>query len=89
VIRIGAQEQLENRAVISVADNGVGIASQYHQLIFQPFKRLHGADIPGSGMGLTICKRIAEAHGGRIWVESEPGRGATFFFSLSKASPDQ
>jgi signal transduction histidine kinase len=89
LIRISAQDLGANETLVSVADNGVGIARQYHQTIFQPFKRLHGRDIPGSGMGLAICKRIVEAHQGRIWVESEPGRGATFYFSLIKATPDE
>jgi len=86
VIQIGAREGSQNDTVISVADNGIGIGSQYHQAIFQPFKRLHGREIPGSGMGLAICRGIVEAHRGRIWVESEPGAGATFFFSLNKAA---
>src|SRR5712691_6167021 len=57
-IRIGARDHLANKTLISVADNGVGIAKQYHRDIFEPFKRLHGREIPGSGMGLAICKRI-------------------------------
>jgi PAS domain S-box-containing protein len=68
--------------VISVADNGIGIAAEYHERIFQAFKRLHGPDRPGTGLGLALCKRIVENHGGRLWVESEPGRGADFRFSL-------
>jgi signal transduction histidine kinase len=69
----------------SCADNGVGIAPEYQLRIFEPFKRLHGQDRPGSGIGLAICKKIVERFGGRIWVESEEGKGSTFFFTLPKA----
>jgi signal transduction histidine kinase/DNA-binding response OmpR family regulator len=68
----------------SVTDNGIGIAPQYHSRIFGIFKRLHGKEIPGTGIGLAICQRIVEWHGGRIWVDSELGSGAVFHFTLAK-----
>jgi PAS domain S-box-containing protein len=70
---------------IAVQDNGIGIAPEYQPQIFGLFKRLHGRDIPGNGIGLALCQKIVERHGGRIWVESEPGHGATFFVLLPQA----
>jgi PAS domain S-box-containing protein len=68
-----------------VSDNGIGINPAYHARIFGVFKRLHGRDVPGTGIGLAICKRTVEQHGGRIWVESEEGEGAAFHFTLPAA----
>ena len=68
--------------VFAVEDNGIGIAPQHQQNIFGVFKRLHGNNIPGTGIGLAICRRLVEQHGGRIWVESQVNRGSVFFFSL-------
>lgn len=68
---------------VSVEDNGIGVDQQYHQDVFLPFKRLHGQELPGSGIGLATCRRIVEKHGGKIWIESVgEGRGSTFCFTL-------
>ena len=67
---------------ICIADNGIGIDPQYFQRIFIPLQRLHGQEIAGSGIGLATCKKIVTRAGGRIWVESEPGKGSSFHFLL-------
>lgn len=70
---------------VSVADNGIGIEAKYLEVIFAPFKRLHGSAYPGSGLGLAMCKRIVERYRGRIWAESVVGQGSVFRFTLPAA----
>lgn len=84
-IEIGMQGMdTDGKPIFFVRDNGIGIEPQYHERIFGLFNRLNPS-IEGTGIGLTLVKRIIETHGGRIWVESEPGNGATFFFTLPTA----
>jgi len=85
-IRIKAEAD-SNQWVIQIADNGIGINTKFSERVFLLFQRLHDREIyEGLGMGLTISRKIVERHGGRIWYESEPGKGTTFFFTLPAAN---
>lgn len=84
-IRISAGEQA-NDWLFTVKDNGIGIKTEYQDQVFELFKRLHGKhEYQGTGIGLTMCQKIVESFGGRIWVESAPDQGATFNFTVAKA----
>jgi len=87
-VRISA-ERMDGDWKITVRDNGIGIDPRHHTQIFAVFKRLHGRDIPGTGIGLALAKRVVERHGGRIWVESDVGHGAAFNFTLPVADPSE
>lgn len=84
-IEIGTTEsQLDGKPVFFVRDNGIGIEAQYHERIFGLFNRLDPS-VDGTGIGLSLVRRIIEVHNGKIWVESEPGIGTTFLFTLPLA----
>jgi signal transduction histidine kinase len=68
----------------SIRDNGIGIPARFQEEIFKPLRRLNGSQYPGAGIGLAICRHIVESHGGAIWVESDPGEGSVFHFTLPR-----
>ena len=84
-----SSERRDLEWVIAVVDNGPGIAPAFQQRIFGAFKRLHGKEFPGNGLGLAFCKKAIEWQGGRMWVESTPGAGATFYFTLPIRQPEE
>jgi light-regulated signal transduction histidine kinase (bacteriophytochrome) len=87
IIRVSAAAD-DRRWIISVSDNGIGIDPQFRRQIFHMFQRLHARDqYEGTGVGLAVCKKIVEGWGGWIWVESEPGAGATFRFAIRGEAP--
>jgi signal transduction histidine kinase len=84
-VRVSARRD-DDHIVVAVSDEGIGISASDRERLFQPFQRLEtfaqGAAIQGVGLGLVVCRRLVEAHGGRIGLESEPGKGSTFYFTL-------
>ncbi len=77
--------RVDRECVISVADNGPGIDPAFQGRLFAPFKRLHGKEYPGNGLGLAFCRKAIESQGGRVWMESAPGAGSTFYFTAIPA----
>ena len=83
-VHVSAQDK-GSEYLFLVRDNGIGIAPEYFDRLFKIFQRLHTREeYPGSGIGLAVCKRIVERHGGRIWIESQVGKGSTIYFTLNK-----
>jgi signal transduction histidine kinase len=80
-----SSRQVDLEWVLSVEDNGPGVDSAFQRRLFGVFKRLHGKEYPGNGLGLAFCKKAIEWQGGRMWMESAPGKGSKFYFTLPSA----
>jgi signal transduction histidine kinase len=89
-IELGARREPSGAVTYFVRDDGAGFDPAYAQDLFRPFERLHKvSEFPGTGVGLAIVQRIVRRHGGRIWAEGAPPKGATFFFTLADAAPNE
>ena len=86
-VTISARPSELDWVVVEVRDNGCGIAPEFQNRIFDPYSRLHEKGLSGAGLGLAICRLIVEGHGGRIWVESTPGEGSAFLFTVPRTEP--
>lgn len=85
-VHLSKSRDSDGSSVLAVADNGIGIPAKHHERVFQMFRRLHTEqEVPGTGLGLAICQRIAQRHGGHMWLESVPGEGTTFYVRLASA----
>jgi signal transduction histidine kinase len=87
ILRVSAERDEDDRWVICVEDNGLGIDPDDVAMVFRPFERLHGSEYPGAGLGLTICRTIVESHGGHIWIDPRPRAGTMICFSVPGADP--